>query len=167
MDPNVPITDPLPWYIAGPLLGLFVPIMLLLTGKELGISSTFRHACALLPGAKTIAYFNYQVLKDGLWQILFVVGIVLGGTLVQFGLGGAGVPLFLAGNLTTLGLVGLFVGGVAVGFGTRWADGCTSGHTIAGISNLSLSSVLASVCFIVGGTAASLVDRFFLGGMVP
>jgi hypothetical protein len=167
MDPTTAITDPLPWYIAGPLLGLFVPAMLLLTGKEPGVSSSFRHACAVLPGAKAIDYFNYKVLKDGLWQILFVVGILLGGTLVQYGLGGAGVPLVLAVNLTGLGLLGLFVGGIAVGFGTRWADGCTSGHTISGISNLSLSSVIASVCFIVGGTAASLTDRLLLGGLVP
>jgi len=161
------ITDPLPWFIAGPLLGLFVPAMLLLTGKEPGVSSSFRHACAVLPGAKAIEYFNYKVLKEGLWQILFVVGILLGGTLVQFGLGGVGVPLFLPENLTVAGLAVLFAGGLAVGFGTRWADGCTSGHTISGISNLSLPSVVASVCFIAGGTAASFVHRIFLGGLVP
>lgn len=167
MDPNVAISDPLPWYIAGPLLGLFVPVMLLLTGKEPGVSSSFRHACAVLPGAKAIDYFRYDVWKEGLWQVLFVVGILLGGTLVQFGLGGAGVPLFLPENLTVAGIAVLFAGGIAVGFGTRWADGCTSGHTISGISNLSLSSVIASVCFIVGGTAASLVHRFVFGGIVP
>lgn len=165
MDPS--ITDPLPWFVAGPLLGLSVPALLLLTGKEPGVSSSFRHACAVLPGAKAIDYFNYRVLKDGLWQILFVVGILLGGTLVQFALGGAGVPLFLPENLTAAGLALLFAGGVFVGFGTRWADGCTSGHTISGISNLSWPSVVASVCFVVGGTAASLVHRVFFGGIVP
>jgi uncharacterized membrane protein YedE/YeeE len=161
------ITDPLPWYIAGPLLGLSVPAMLLLTGKEPGVSSSFRHACAVLPGAKAIDYFRYDVLKDGLWQVLFVVGILLGGTLVQFGLGGAGVSLFLPENLTALGLFGLFAGGIAVGFGTRWADGCTSGHTISGISNLSWPSMVASACFVAGGVAASLVDRLVFGGIVP
>lgn len=161
------ITDPLPWYIAGPLLGLFVPAMLLLTGKEPGVSSSFRHACAVLPGARGIEYFRYDVLKEGLWQTLFVVGILLGGTLVQTSLGGAGVPLFLDINLTAFGLFGLFAGGIAVGFGTRWADGCTSGHTISGISNLSVSSMVASACFVVGGAAASLVDRFAFGGLVP
>jgi len=165
MDPV--LADPLPWYIAGPLLGLSVPAMLLLTGKEPGVSSSFRHACAVLPGARVIDYFRYDVLKEGLWQVLFVVGILLGGTLVQFGLGGAGVPLFLPENLTAAGLAVLFAGGVAVGFGTRWADGCTSGHTISGISNLSWPSVVASVCFIVGGVAASLVHRVFFGGIVP
>jgi len=167
MDPTTAISDPLPWYIAGPLLGLFVPVMLLLTGKEPGVSSSFRHACAVLPGVKTLDYFRYDVLKDGLWQVLFVVGILLGGTLVQFVGGGAGVPLFLPENLTVAGLAALFAGGLAVGFGTRWADGCTSGHTIAGISNLNASSVVASVCFVVGGVAASLVHRFVLGGVVP
>src|SRR6185369_4906709 len=107
---DVAITDPLPWYIAGPLLGLFVPAMLLLTGKEPGVSSSFRHACAILPGAKAIDYFNYGVFKDGLWQILFVLGILLGGTLVQYGWGGAGVPLLLDINLTAFGVLGLFAG---------------------------------------------------------
>lgn len=166
MDPTA-ISDPLPWYIAGPLLGLSVPAMLLLTGKEPGVSSSFRHACAVLPGAKVIDYFRYDVLKEGLWQVLFVVGILLGGTLVQFALGGAGVPLFLPENLTAAGLGILFAGGLAVGFGTRWADGCTSGHTIAGISNLSWPSMVASACFIVGGVAASFVHRVFFGGLVP
>jgi hypothetical protein len=165
MDPS--ITDPLPWFIAGPLLGLSVPAMLLLTGKEPGVSSSFRHACAVLPGAKGLDYFRYDVLKDGLWQILFVVGILLGGTLVQFGLGGAGVPLFLPENLTAAGLGLLFAGGIFVGFGTRWADGCTSGHTISGIANLNPASVVASACFVVGGVAASFVHRVFFGGLVP
>lgn len=161
------ITDPLPWYISGPLLGLFVPAMLLLTGKEPGVSSSFRHACAVLPGAKVLDYFRYDVLKEGLWQILFVVGILLGGTLVQTSLGGAGVPLFLPENLTSAGLALLFVGGILVGFGTRYADGCTSGHTISGISNLSVPSMIASACFVIGGAAASLVHRIFFGGLVP
>ncbi len=159
--------EPLPWYIAGPLLGLVVPAMLLLTGKEPGVSSSFRHACAALLPKTKIGYFQYDWLKTGLWQILFVVGILLGGTLVQFGLGGAGVPLFLPENLTAAGLALLFVGGVLVGFGTRWADGCTSGHTISGLSNLSLPSLVASICFIGGGTVASLVHRLVLGGVVP
>jgi uncharacterized membrane protein YedE/YeeE len=161
------ITDPLPWYISGPLLGLSVPALLLLTGKEPGVSSSFRHACAVLPGAKGIDYFRYDVLKEGLWQILFVLGILLGGTLVQTSLGGAGVPLFLPENLTAAGLGLLFVGGILVGFGTRYADGCTSGHTISGISNLSVPSMIASACFIVGGASASFIHRVFFGGLVP
>jgi len=161
------VSDPLPWYIAGPLLGLFVPAMLLLTGKEPGVSSSFRHVCAVLPGAKGLDYFRYDLLKEGLWQVLFVVGILLGGTLVQTSLGGAGVPLFLPENLTSAGLALLFAGGVLVGFGTRYADGCTSGHTISGISNLSVPSMIASACFIVGGAAASFVHRAFFGGLVP
>jgi uncharacterized membrane protein YedE/YeeE len=161
------ITDPLPWSIAGPLLGLFVPAMLLLTGREPGVSSSFRHLCAVLPKAQGVEYFRYDVWKDGLWQMLFVIGILLGGTLVQYVLGGAGVPLFLPENLTIAGLALLFVGGLLVGFGTRYADGCTSGHTISGIANLSLPSVVASVCFVAGGVLASLVHRFIFGGLVP
>lgn len=164
---DLSIADPLPWYIAGPLLGLSVPAMLLLTGKEPGVSSSFRHFCAALPGSNKPAYLRYDVWKDGLWQVLFVVGILLGGTFIQTLGGGAGVPLFLPENLTAAGLALLFIGGVLVGFGTRWADGCTSGHTISGLANLSWPSLIASLCFFVGGTAASLVHRLFFGGLVP
>lgn len=164
------ITDPLPWYIAGPLIGLFVPAFLLLAGRELGISSSFRHACAaLLPGTakKKIAYLNYDWVADGGWQLVFVAGLIGGGVLTTNWLGGAGLPLFPAEAWTFEGALPLFVGGVLVGFGTRWADGCTSGHTINGISQLQVSSVIASVCFVAGGVLASLVHRLFFGGLIP
>lgn len=167
--PDIFVSDPLPWYIAGPLLGLFVPVMLLLTGRDLGVSSSFRHVCSVvLPKniKAKIIYFDYDWRTQGAWQLLFVLGIGLGGfTTMQF-FGGAGVTLADPAGYTPWGALGLFGGGLLVGFGTRWADGCTSGHTIAGISHLKWSSLVASVCFIAGGVAASLIHILFLGGKV-
>lgn len=162
---TLPGNDPLPWYIAGPLLGLFVPLFLLLTGKDLGVSSSFRHFCAALLPSKArvkLEYFNYD-WKTGLWQILFVVGIILGGVVSAVFFGGANIPLSTPENWTWGGALGLFGGGLLVGFGTRWADGCTSGHTIAGLSQLQVSSLVASVCFIVGGLAASVIHHVLTG----
>lgn len=163
-------TAPWPWYVAGPLLGLFVPLFLLLTGRELGISSSFRHACALLlpSGArKGIPYLDYKVAEQGLWQLVFVAGLILGGFISETWLGGAGIALVLPESWTLAGGLALALGGVLVGFGTRWADGCTSGHTINGLAQLQVSSLVASVGFMVGGVAASAVHRFLLGGIVP
>ncbi len=165
------INDPLPWYIAGPIIGLFVPAFLLLAGKELGISSSFRHACSILLPQRTktkLTYFNYDWKKEGSWQLVFVLGLLFGGFVTQQWLGGAGIQLMPdnAGS-SWEGILTLFFGGILVGFGTRWADGCTSGHTINGISQLKLSSLIASICFVAGGVAASFVHRMFFGGIVP
>jgi len=164
------ISDPLPWYIAGPLIGLFVPAFLLLVGREFGISSSFRHICSLLlpqRAKKSINYLNYSVLKDGAWQLTLVLGLVLGGFVSETFLGGAGIPLQAEDASSFSGLIVLFIGGILIGFGTRWADGCTGGHTINGIAQLKLSSLVSSICFIAGGLGASLIHRLIFGGLVP
>jgi hypothetical protein len=165
-----------PWYVAGPLIGLFVPLLLLLTGKAFGVSSSLKHTCAAtVPGRAE--YFQYDWKTSGLWNLLFVVGILLGGVLaVQF-LGGGGptgiaattktdlqalgitdfsglVPptLFSWSSLATVpGLVALVVGGFLVGFGARYAGGCTSGHGITGLATLQAPSLIAVVGFFIGG----------------
>lgn len=165
-----------PWYVAGPLIGLFVPLLLLLTGKAFGVSSSLKHTCAAtVPGQAE--YFQYDWKDSGLWNLLFVAGILLGGVLaVQF-LGGGGptgiaaatkadlralgltdfsglVPpeLFSWSSLTTLpGFVALVIGGFLVGFGARYAGGCTSGHGITGLATLQVPSLIAVLGFFIGG----------------
>ncbi len=171
-----------PWYVGGPLIGLFVPLLLLLTGKAFGVSSSLKHTCAAtVPGRAD--YFDYDWKASGLWNLIFVAGILLGGVLaVQF-LGGGGptgtsaatkadlralglsdfsglVPpeLFSWSSLTTLpGLVVLVVGGFLVGFGARYAGGCTSGHGITGLATLQVPSLIAVVGFFIGGLATTYV----------
>lgn len=165
-----------PWYVAGPMIGLFVPLLLLLTGKAFGVSSSLKHTCAAAVPTRA-EYFNYDWKAHGLWNLIFVLGILLGGVLsVQF-LGGGGptgisaatktdlqglgladfsglVPpeLFRWSSLTTLpGLVAIVLGGFLVGFGARYAGGCTSGHGITGLATLQMPSMIAVVGFFLGG----------------
>ena len=171
-----------PWYVAGPLIGLFVPLLLLLTGKAFGVSSSLKHACAAtVPGRAE--YFQYDWKASGVWNLIFVVGILIGGVVaVQF-LGGGGptgissatkadlqalgltdfsglVPpeLFSWSSLTTgPGLVAIVLGGFLVGFGARYAGGCTSGHAITGLATLQWPSLLAVVGFFIGGLFTTYV----------
>lgn len=169
------IFQPWPWYVAGPLIGLIVPTLLLIGNKTFGISSSLRHVCAACFPAN-VKFFNYDWKKEA-WNLFFVGGIAIGGlftaaVLSQPGpvkvhpelakeLAGYGIndysglvpaQLFSWGNLFSLkGLIMMVGGGFLVGFGTRYAGGCTSGHAISGISNLQWPSLLATCCFMVGG----------------
>ena len=167
---------PWPWWVAGPLIGLTVPVLLLAGNKALGISSSLRHICAAcIPG--DVSFFQYDWKKES-WNLFFAAGIILGGwiavrflsgndpvvlspatvaTLRQEGLHDLSSGLLPAeifswrGLATVRGLVFIVVGGFLVGFGTRYAGGCTSGHSIMGISTLQWPSLVATICFMAGG----------------
>ena len=167
--------QPWPWYVAGPLIGLTVPALLILGNKNFGISSSLRHICASCMPAN-IPFFKYNWRKE-LWNLFFVFGIFVGGIitaifftnpnpvevhpnlakeLASYGITDFRnlVPSELMNweSLFTLrGLVMMVGGGFLVGFGTRYAGGCTSGHSIMGIANLQLPSLIATISFMVGG----------------
>ncbi|MHA7128167.1 YeeE/YedE family protein [Algoriphagus namhaensis] len=169
------ISQPWPWYVAGPLIGLTVPALLLLGNKTFGISSSLRHVCAMCVPAG-IPFFNYNWKKE-MWNLMFVLGVAIGGFLaVQFlanpetiviaestkmELSALGITdfsglmpadIFSFENLFTLkGLLFFVIGGFLVGFGTRYAGGCTSGHAIMGLSNLQWPSLVATIFFMIGG----------------
>lgn len=174
------LDHPWPWYVAGPVLGLSVPLLLWLGNKRLGISATMRHACAIvLPGK--LPLFNYD-WKAETWSLIFALGIVIGGWLAgsvfanpapvdisaatstmltaqgvtdQSGL--APPQLFNWNSLFTLkGFLLMGLGGFMVGFGTRWARGCTSGHGIFGLGTLQWPSLIATASFFAGGILFSL-----------
>lgn len=171
------ILQPWPWYVAGPLIGLTVPTLLLLGNKSFGISSSLRHVCAACIPAN-IPFFKYDWKKE-IWNLVFVLGVFFGGIIATnflenpndfvlseatiADLKGLGITDF-AGlmpadlfSIETLfsfkGFVFFVLGGFLVGFGTRYAGGCTSGHAIMGLSNLQLPSLIATCCFMVGGFA--------------
>ncbi len=169
------ITQPWSWYVAGILVGLTVPVLLIIGNKSFGISSSLRHVCAMCIPAK-IPFFDYEWKKE-IWNLFFVVGVLLGGVIaanfltnpdaiqiapnLQSDLATYGitnysnlVPLDIMNweSLFTLkGFLLMVVGGFLVGFGTRYAGGCTSGHAIMGMLTLQLPSLIATCCFMVGG----------------
>jgi len=181
------IKQPWPWYVAGPLIGLTVPALLIIGNKSFGISSSLRHICAACFPAN-IPFFKYEWKKE-IWNLFFVLGIFLGGVIaanllanpepVQINtklannLAGFGITdysglvpgqLFNWQNLLSLkGLIMMVGGGFLVGFGTRYAGGCTSGHSIMGLSTLQWPSLVATCCFMIGGFIMSnLVLPFIL-----
>lgn len=169
------LQKPWPWYVAGPLIGLTVPALLLLGNKSFGISSSLRHVCAACMPAN-IPFFKYNWKKE-IWNLFFVGGILLGGIIASVLLANP-EPVQVAETLRTdlatfgitnydhivpselfnwpalfspRGFIMLVVGGFMVGFGTRYAGGCTSGHAIMGLSNLQWPSLVATISFMVGG----------------
>ena len=169
------IKQPWPWYIAGPLIGLTVPVLLFLGNKPFGISSSLRHICAAcLPS--NITYFKYN-WKNEIWNLFFVVGILIGGIMANLFFHDPNSIIiaektkaileqnnvkdfsnFLPADIfswqslfTVRGFIFICVGGFFVGFGTRYAGGCTSGHAIMGLSNLQWPSLVATISFMVGG----------------
>jgi uncharacterized protein len=173
------IYKPWPWYVAGPLIGLIVPLLLLLDNKRFGISSTLRQICAACVPAN-IPFLNYDWKKES-WNLFFVGGIFIGGylagnlfanpepialapaaaeTIHSWGIipSNSLMPerLFSFQSLLTLkGFLLIVVGGFMVGFGTRYAGGCTSGHGIFGLSNLQWPSLVATLLFFTGGIIVS------------
>lgn len=173
------LKQPWPWYIAGPIIGLTVPALLILGNKSFGISSSLRHICAMCIPAK-IPFFQYNWRKE-IWNLFFVIGIFFGGIiaatwlkdpnpvninpklindLAQYGISDFSslVPIQIINWESLFSLKGfllIVVGGFLVGFGTRYGGGCTSGHAIMGISNLQMPSLIATVCFMIGGIVMS------------
>lgn len=145
------ILQPWPWYVAGPLIGLTVPILLFLTGKSLGISSSFRHLCSIVLPTSKLDYLRQNNWRKESWNLIFVGGIFVGAFIAANFLS-ATPPTFLPDHYySASGIAKLLIGGILVGFGTRYANGCTSGHTIMGLANLQWSSLVASICFFAGG----------------
>lgn len=172
------LLEPWPWYVAGPMIGLTVTLLLLWGGKAFGVSSSLQHVCAAtVPGRSPALRYDW---RTGLWNLVFVVGIVLGGALAQaltspepvalseatkadlaalgIASGSGLVPAeiySLAALETPTGWLVLVGGGFLVGFGARYAGGCTSGHAVTGLASLQLPSLVAVLGFFAGGLIAT------------
>lgn len=185
--------SPLPWYVAGPLIGLVVPALLLFGGKAFGLSANLRHVCAALPVPETRkpGFLRYDWRSAGLWNLVFAAGIAIGGFLGIRVFSDPSAPMALsadtvaalaalgvtdltgfvpaqliswAGLATPAGALMVLGGGFLVGFGARWAGGCTSGHAISGLADFQLPSLVAVVGFFAGGLVVThLVLPLLLG----
>ena len=171
-----PLLNPWPWYISGPLIAL-VMALLLYFGKNFGMSSNLRTLCSIGGAGKFSDFFKFK-WKDQLWNLTVVLGAIIGGfiatqylsndslmdlnpktitELQNMGFQNAGASL-LPNELFSLEalkspktLIILIIGGILVGFGTRYAGGCTSGHAITGLSSLQKPSLIAVIGFFIGG----------------
>lgn len=174
------LMQPWPWYVAGTLIGLLVPILLLLGNRQFGVSGSLRTMCAAMLPART-QFFRFDWKRAGTWNLAFVAGIVIGAALAtqllgtttpaistgtKDALGALGISVsglvpaevFSWSSLLTLrGVICIVVGGFLVGFGTAYAGGCTSGHAITGLATLQLPSLVAVMGFFAGGLLATFV----------
>jgi uncharacterized membrane protein YedE/YeeE len=175
------LTRPWPWYVGGPLMGLFVPLLLVIGNKQLGMTSTLRTICAGL-AARNIDFFRYDWRRSGLWNVALSLGLLVGAaavviitgvhtsviapqterTLRELGLSSAAglVPRELfswRALLTVRGAVSMIGGGFLVGFGASYAGGCTSGHGVMGLATRQLASVIALIGIFCGGVFATFL----------
>jgi uncharacterized membrane protein YedE/YeeE len=145
--------SPWPWYVSGPAIGLMVPLLFWSGGKSLGISASLRHMCSIgLPKTK-VAFLKHNEWKKEIWNLMFVAGIALGGFLGIRLLSEGTTHLLPSGYDSLSGAVKLLAGGFLIGFGSRYAGGCTSGHAITGLSTLQKSSLVSVLAFFAGGLA--------------
>lgn len=171
---------PWPWYVTGPLIGLLVPLLMLI-GSRFGVSGNLETICSIAGAKKLSDYFNFDV-KQRIPNLLFVTGAMVGGYLAVHFLNPADFKIDLSENaiasiksfgitdfsglqpseifnwnfLSSIqGIAALILGGFLVGFGARYAGGCTSGHSIRGLSQLHAKSLIATIGFFVGGLIAT------------
>lgn len=169
------LLNPWPWYVSGPLMAV-VMALLLYFGKSFGMSSNLRTLCTIGGAGKFSDFFKFN-WKTQIWNLVVVLGAIIGGyiatqylsndavaklnpetvlELQHMGFKNAGatfVPneIFSLENLNLKNLSLLIIGGLLVGFGTRYAGGCTSGHAISGLSSLQKPSLIAVIGFFIGG----------------
>lgn len=165
-----------PWYVSGPLIALTM-FLLIFMGKKFGMSSNLRTLCTLCGADRKVSFFDFD-WKAQKWNLIVIVGAAIGGfiamnfltedpavainpdtvsTLNELGFQSSG-NAYLPDELYSLqaltewkSLSILIIGGLLIGFGARWAGGCTSGHAISGLSNLQLPSLIAVAGFFIGG----------------
>ena len=149
------IMQPWPWWISGVLIGFTVPLLYFLSGQGFGISTSLQQIGAMCSPHSKLSYFkNYDRVK-GLWTLMFIIGIAVGGFIASQFLSSAPIEFLPESYMSLGGGIRLFVGGILIGFGTRDAGGCTSGHAITGIANLNWPSLVATIFFFVGGLAVT------------
>lgn len=170
------IQQPWHWLVSGLVIAM-VMFTMLFFGKKFGVSSNFRNICAACGVGKNVPYFKEYDWKSQSWNIAFIIGSVIGGYIAGHYLSN-GQPVLISeatiADIQQLGIAApsgiqpeelfgiqsiftlkgfslLAVGGLLIGFGTRYASGCTSGHAISGLSNLQLPSLIAVIGFFIGG----------------
>jgi hypothetical protein len=164
------------WYLSGFLIGMIM-LCLIYFGKAFGMSSNLRSLCSMVGAGKYVSFFDFD-WKSQRWNLVVILGAMLGGfvavhymsalsnvdinpktieQLAQMGIDEPngklmpealfGMDVFQSPKIISI----LIIGGILIGFGSRYAGGCTSGHAISGLSNLQLPSLKAVIGFFIGG----------------
>lgn len=172
-----------PWYVAGPLIALTF-FLLHWFGRTFGVSSNLRTLCSMGGAGRCSSFFRMDPWKQS-WNLLFILGSAIGGFLAEqylmeqpftvdiaassidtfkgWGIDDPGqgyIPEALLGNEgldSWFNRTLLLAGGFLVGFGTRYAGGCTSGHAITGLSTLQIPSLIAVIGFFIGGLSMTWI----------
>lgn len=169
------LSNPWPWYVSGPAITAILAI-LVFSGKTFGFSANLSNICSMFGLGKQVEYFNFS-WKNQSWNLWFLVGSIIGGYIAIHFLQSP-TPIKLSSTtitdlqklnvsfdgylepasifnwnflLTVRGMIVFLGGGFLIGFGTRYAGGCTSGHAITGLSSLQLPSLIAVIGFFIGG----------------
>jgi uncharacterized membrane protein YedE/YeeE len=169
-----------PWYVSGPLIGLIM-LSLIYFGKVFGMSTNLRSLCAMTGVGKVVPFFQFD-WRAQLWNFAVIIGAMLGGFVAVHFMSDASNVAINPETISELQKLGieppfgrllpesifgneamsspkmifiLTIGGVLIGFGSRYAGGCTSGHAISGLSNLQIPSLKAVIGFFVGGLIMS------------
>lgn len=167
---------PWPWWFSGLVISLIM-FLLLFFGKSFGFSANLRTICSIGGAGKRVSFFDFDWKKQ-IWNIVFLIGAIIGGYIAYEFLTVGEHPVKISEetvkDLNELGfskptslqpgelfdlsalldwkkLLILAIGGLFVGFGARYAGGCTSGHAISGISDLQIPSFIAVIGFFIGG----------------
>lgn len=170
------IYEPWSWYVAGPMIA-FIMFLLVMLGKKFGMSSNLRTICTICGADSKVDFFKFD-WKAQRWNLIVVLGAIIGGFIGEHFLSLNTAVNISPETITNLNILGfksagkaylptelfdlnalsnvknlaiLTVGGFLIGFGARYADGCTSGHAISGLSNLQLPSLIAVIGFFIGG----------------
>ena len=170
------IFEPWPWYVSGPLIA-FIMFLLLMVGKNFGMSANLRTMCTICGAGKKTDFFKFD-WKTQKWNLVVVIGAIIGGFIASHYLSNNLIVDINPKTITDLNALGfksagkgylptelfdstifsspknlilLALGGLFVGFGSRYAGGCTSGHAISGLSDLQLPSLIAVIGFFTGG----------------
>ena len=175
------ISQPWAWWVSGIVIASTM-FLLLFFGQSFGFSSNLRTICAAAGGGKFVKFFDFN-WRSQMWNLVFLVGAILGGFITKQFLSD-GAPVIISestiSDLSKLGFAAptsaqpdelfsmealfsfkgfliLALGGLMVGFGSRYAGGCTSGHAIQGLADLQLPSLIAVIGFFIGGLLMTFV----------
>ena len=154
------LPDRLPWFIAGPAIGLLVVALYALANKRVGVTQSYAQLAGVVRGVGISEPWRLWWFA-GIAAGALVAGLLRDGPRLSVGYGALGAVLPVAALVPLL-----FVGGLLMGFGARWAGGCTSGHGISGNAGLSPASFVATATFMVTAIVVAFAIHFVTGGIL-